>query len=134
MEIFQAIWTALTTESNLVMQLILIPLYFIEATVTIHLSDSLLNLNICKRKIICYILSLSIVTAISNVLFSDTLKVIISITFVPLFSVFVFKVSFFKGLLIEFLPMIEFMVKIVLDLLSIPSNNFILKLYFFANR
>ena len=56
MKIFQTIWTALTTENELLTNLICIPLAFIEATAIIFLSMSLLNLNISKKKTLFFIL------------------------------------------------------------------------------
>ena len=104
MEIFQTIWTALTTENELLTNLICIPLAFIETTAIIFLSVSLLNLNISKKKIIAFIISVSIITICGIFFFTDALKATINLLFIPLFSVLVFKVSFVKGLLIEFIP------------------------------
>ena len=106
MEILQTIWSALTTENEFIMKLISIPFTFIELAITILLSDILLNLNISKKNIIIYILSSSLVSILSSFLLSDTLKVIINIIYTPLFAVFVLKINFFKGLLIEFLPIV----------------------------
>ena len=106
MEILQTIWTALTTDNELTMKIISIPFTFIEFIATILLSSSLLNLKISKRNIILYIISSSIISIFSNLLLFYILRVIINIIFTPIFAVLVLKLSFFKGLLIEFLPIL----------------------------
>ena len=104
MEIFQTIWTALTTEDELLTNLICIPLAFIETTAIIFLSMSFLNLNINQKKVIAFIVSVASVTVLGIFYFNNVLKGVVNFLFIPLFSVFVFKVSFVKGLLIEFIP------------------------------
>ena len=78
MEIFQTIWTALTTENELLTNIICIPLSFIDAALTIFLSISLLNLKISKKKTLLYIVIIPIVSNITSLLFSDTLKIIVN--------------------------------------------------------
>ena len=56
MEIFQTIWTALTTESKFITGLVCIPSAYIEVTLTILLSNILLNLNINKKNMLLFIL------------------------------------------------------------------------------
>ena len=106
MEILQTIWTALTTENEVVLHFIEIPFVYIEATLTILLSMILLSLNISKKKIILFILIIPTVSNITNFIASEPVKVVINLISIPLLSVFLFKLNFFKGLLIEFLPMI----------------------------
>ena len=106
MEIIQTIWIALTTNNEILTNIICIPLAFIESTAIIFLSISLLNLKINKKKIISFILSLSIVSVLNIFFLPEALKATINLLFIPLFAVFVFKVNFFKGLLIEFIPII----------------------------
>ena len=106
MEIFQTIWTALSTENEALINTLFIPFTFIEVTVSILLANALLNLKLSKRKILLYIIIAPLVSTLTSIFFTNTLKVIINIIFVPLFAVFVLKLSFFKGLLIEFLPII----------------------------
>lgn len=110
MEFLQTIWTALTTENETLLNYIAIPFSFIEIALTILLSNSILNLKLSRKKIILYIIIIPIVSNLAAFLFSDTLKIIVNIVFTPLFAVFVLKLNFFKGLLIEFLPMIIMLV------------------------
>ena len=110
MEIFQTIWTALTTKNETLMSFISIPFILIEATASIFLSNALLNLKLNKKKILLYIVIISIVSIFTNLFLSDNLKVAVNLLFIPLFVVLVLKLSFFKGLLIEFLPIITMLI------------------------
>lgn len=106
MEIFQTIWTALTTENETLLIIQGIPLVYIEIAVTILLTNSLLNLKLSNKQIMLFILIVPTISNFSTFVFPDTIKIIINLITIPLFSVFVLKLSFFKGLLIEFLPVI----------------------------
>lgn len=106
MEIFQTIWTALTTESKFITGLVCIPFAYIEVTLTILLSNILLNLNINKKNMLLFILVLPTISNITTFLFSDTVRIIINLISLLFFTFFIFKLSLFKGLLIGFLPII----------------------------
>ena len=136
MEIFQTIWTALTTENELVKNLVCIPLAYIEITLTILLSNTLLNLKLSKKKILLFILILPTISNITTFLFSDVIRIIINLISVILFTVFILKLNIFKGLLIEFLPMIFILISQTIwtnfanIILGISSNEFaIIPLY-----
>lgn len=110
MEIFQTIWTALTTENESLISIIGIPFFYLELAVMTLLTMTLLNLKIDKKRFILFILIVPTISNIANILLSDTLKVIITIICTPIFAILILKVSFFKGLLIEFLPIVVMMV------------------------
>ena len=67
MEIFQTIWTALTTPNEGLINILSIPLTFVELTVTMLLFTSILNLKISMKQKICYVIILSAWTNISNI-------------------------------------------------------------------
>lgn len=120
MEIFQTIWTALTTENEVLLSYITIPFTYIEITFTLLLSMTLLNLKIDKKRILLFIFTVPTISNIANMLSSDTLKVIVSLISTPLFAVFILRIGFFKGLLIEFLPI--FIILISQTIWSTCSN------------
>lgn len=131
MEILQTIWTALTTENEFIIKMVSIPFTFIELTITIFLAIALLDLKLSKKNILIYIISSSLISILSNLLLSDTLKIIINIIYTPLFTVFVLKLNFFKGLLIEFLPIV-FMLIVETIFLNIASFIFSIPIEKFA--
>ena len=59
MEIFKTIWTALTTENELLSMLLLIPDTFIEILVNMLLFTTLLNIHAEKKVKIKYVLTYS---------------------------------------------------------------------------
>lgn len=110
MEIFQTIWTALTTENELLTTIICIPFSFIESALTILLSNQLLNLKLTRKNILLFTFLIPVISMLTNLCFNNTIKVIITLISIPLFAVIVFRINFFKGLLIEFLPVIIMLV------------------------
>ena len=106
MQIFQIIWTALTTENKFMTGLVCIPFVYIEITLTILLSNKLLNLNISKKNMLLFILVLPTISNISTFLFSDTIRIVINLIALLIFTTFILKLNLFKGILIEFLPML----------------------------
>lgn len=130
MEIFQTIWTALTTENEVLTNIICIPLAFIEAAAYIYLAIALLNLKISKKKVFLFILIVPIISNITTFFFNDTLKVIINLISIPLSAVVILKLSLFKGLLIEFLPIVILLISETIwssffnIVLNIPANMF----------
>ena len=130
MEILQTIWTALTTENEFIMNLICFPLGYIEVFLSILLSITILNIKISKKKLFLYILILPTLSHIANNFFSPSIKEIVNIVSTPLFAILVFKIGFFKGLLIEFIPIIFVLISETIwtnfanIVLSISSNQF----------
>ena len=130
MEIFQTIWTALTTENEALMKFVSIPFVYIEMALVTYLAISLLNLNVTKKRFLLYIFLVPTISNIANFLFSDTIKVLVTLISTPLFAIFILNISFFKGLLIEFLPISFILISETIwlnfanILLNIPSDHF----------
>lgn len=106
MEILQTIWTALTTENKIIMNIIQIPCVYIEVALAILLSNTFLKLNISKHKILLFILVLPTISNITSFIFPDEIKIGINLVCIVLFTIFILKLNIVKGLLIEFLPLI----------------------------
>jgi len=70
MNIFQTIWTALTTENAALTSWVIIPLYFIEAFVSMKLFTIILNIDSTKKRKILYILSVGLLGIIIKIFFS----------------------------------------------------------------
>ena len=66
MEIFNNIWTALSTPNELMMNLLLIPFSFIESTIIMYLFLYILNIKADKRQKILYVILSSITGLITN--------------------------------------------------------------------
>ena len=58
MELFQTIWTALTTENELLTSIIILPVCFIESTINLLIFTTLFNINVSMNKKVKYVLLL----------------------------------------------------------------------------
>lgn len=106
MEIFQTIWTALTTPNRWLINLLSIPLTFLEITVSMLLFTTVLNLTASRKKKILYVVCLSIWTIFTNILIPKPLGPIINMILLPFIVYFVFHATVLKSILAELIPTI----------------------------
>lgn len=106
MEILNNIWTALTTENITLINILSVPLSFIEVLVSMLLFLSILNINSNKKQRIIYLIIASIMAIVCSMFIPKPYSNIITIIAVPITVILIFKVSIFKGILAEFLPII----------------------------
>lgn len=104
MEIFQTIWTSLTTPNEGLINILSIPLTFIEMTVIMLLFSSLLNISVTKRQKIIYVFSTSLWTIISNTFIPKEYTVFINLLILPLSVFVIFKTSALKSILSLIIP------------------------------
>ena len=106
MEIFQTIWTTLITPNEQAVNLLNIPMGIIEATVSMLLFTTLLNMkNTAKQKIL-YILSMSTISILSNLLLSNVGAKFLNLILLPFIVMLTFKTTFVKGIFAEIIPYI----------------------------
>ena len=106
MEIFQTIWTALTTPNRWLINILSIPLTFLEITISMLLFTTVLNLTASRKKKILYIVCLSIWTIFTNILIPKPLGPIINMILLPFIVYFVFHATVLKSILAELIPTI----------------------------
>lgn len=106
MEIFQTIWTALSTPNPTLIQIIGIPFVFIEITVSVLLFTTLLNIPKDKFQQIRYIVLVSVISIISNNFIPKPYGPLLHMILTPFLIMFIFKISFLKSLVAEILPTI----------------------------
>jgi len=121
MEFFQTIWIALTTENQMLINILNIPLAFIEATVSMLLFTTILNISTNIRQKVLYVLLLSIISNTINLIIPVPINIVLSILVVPLLIITIFKTKLLKALVAEIIPYI-FLVIIEL-FLSKPFLN-----------
>ena len=130
MEIFQTIWTALTTENELLTNLLYLPVMLIESSINTLLFTTLLNINISKRQRIRYIIIVSFVLYLTGIFISNPLKSCINFVIIILFIHFILNVSILKSVLCTIIPILisVFCESIITKLLSliIGSNSILL--------
>jgi len=127
MEIFQTIWTALTTPNEELNYIITIPFTFLEATVTMLLFTAMLNIISTKSQKITYILVLSIISIVLNI-FLHEYSIIIKMILWPAIIMFIFKTTFLKSIVAEVISFFSFilaeslLLKIYLQILNITPE------------
>lgn len=129
MEIFQTIWSAMTTQNENMVTIICSPLYFIEALVNMLLFTTILDIRSSKNSRVLYIILISIVAIITRALIPDPYGIFINMIIIIFIIKFILKTSFFKALLSEFImialsSVLElFMLKFYQTVLKVPYDN-----------
>lgn len=110
LEIFQIIWTALTTPNEGLTAILFnkfgIPFVFIELTVNVLLFTTVLNIKYSKKQIVSYVLLLSLLSGIANTFLDKPYSSYINMVICPVLIYFIFNVSFLKSILAEIIIMI----------------------------
>ena len=106
MEIFQTIWTALTTENELLATLILLPETFLETTISMLLFLTLLNIHSNHKNKIIYVLTVSILSNLCNLLIPNPYRSIINLIIMVCSVKFIFKSTIFKSILAIIIPIL----------------------------
>lgn len=100
MEIFQTIWTALTTPNELLAKIMLIPLAFLEAFVSMLFFTTVLNIQTSKKQKINYVLCLGTLTNFINLIIPNSfIKFLLNTILWPIFVIVFLKTSILKGIL-----------------------------------
>ena len=103
MQIFQTIWTAMTTPNETMVTILCSPLYFIEAIVNMLLFTTVINISSSKKSKIIYVICISLLAIISRTLIPDPYGIFLNILVVILCIKFIFKTTILKSLLSEFI-------------------------------
>lgn len=131
MEILQTIWTALTTENVMLVNIINIPLVFIEMYVSMLLFTTVLNISVDKKQKILYVLILSIIGLITSWSIPVPYNTFINVIACPILVYFLFKTNILKAILAEIIPYVIFVLlgSIIVNLYTIssgiPTNSFV---------
>ena len=123
MEIFQTIWTALTTPNEILTNLLSIPLAFLDAYVCMLLFTTILNIPSTHKQRLIYVLAFGVFTNLINLTISNSFAVLLlSVIIWPVLVFYIFKISILKSILSEIIPYI----------LSLCLELFITKLFYVA--
>lgn len=125
MEIFQTIWTALTTENEFLAMVLLIPDTYIETLINMLLFTSVLNINTNKKSKIKFVLIYSTIISISNLFVPNPYKSFINLTLTLFFIHLFFKTNILKTILATIIPIfITVLCESIIMKLSISMFNF----------
>ena len=104
MEIFKTIWTALTTENELLSNIIYLPIMFLETIINTLLFSTLLNIDIEGSKKNKYIVFTSILLYVISIFVPNPYKSFINLV-ILLFTIhYFFKTSIIKTILATIIP------------------------------
>jgi len=120
METIQTIWHALTTENELLANIITTPLIFIEATVIMLLFTTILKIKSSNKQNLSYVLTVSIIGLICKTFISMPYGTVINIILMIISTKLIFKISIIKSILSLILPMF---IMVILE--YIISNTYI---------
>lgn len=129
MQIFQTIWTTMTTQNEIALSIIFFLLSFIEASVSMLLFTTIFDMKSSRKSKIIYVFLVAIVGSIIRIFIPDPFESFINILFILCSIKFVFKTSWLKALLSEFImialsTVLElFMFKFYQTVLNIPYDN-----------
>lgn len=113
-EILQTIWNSLTTENPGIINIISIPLTFIEIFISMLIFTTLLNIQTSKSKKILYVMVVSIFCIISRLIIPNPFNAYINLAVAFICLLTIFKISLFKSTIcLLFPPIIEALIESV---------------------
>lgn len=104
MEIFQTIWTALTTENELLTNILFLPIDIIEITLNMLIFTIILNFKSDNKTKIRYVLLGSLILYLEGLLVPNPYRSYFNIIAFPVIIALFFKVNILKGILATILP------------------------------
>ena len=131
MEIFQTIWTALTSENKILVNFINIPLVFIEMYVSMLLFTTILNISVNKKQKLLYVLILGIIGLITAWTIPAPYNTFINILACPLLVYTLFQTSILKSILAEIITYLIFIIigsillNFCVNICNIPTDAFV---------
>ena len=106
MEILQTIWTTLTTENEIAMNIITVPCMYIEVFINMLIFTLVLNLNTNIKTKFKYVMITSPICIIVSIIFSNPYKSIIVLVILALFIHYFFKTNILKTILAIIIPIL----------------------------
>lgn len=110
MEILQTIWSALTTENEVLVKATSIPMVFLEAAVTTLLFTTILNIESNRKQKFIYIISFSLISFISIYFIPGPYNTFINVLACPILVYLIFRTTILKSILAEIIPYIFFVI------------------------
>ncbi len=131
MEILQTIWTALTTENEMLIKVTSMPMLVLELTVSMLLFITILNIKSNIKQKIFYIVALSLIGFINLWFIPTPYNTFINIIACPILVYFIFKTNILKAILAEIIPYVFFVIigsvllNIGVTITKIPTDSFL---------
>lgn len=129
MQIFQTIWTAMTTQNEIALSIIFFLLSFVETSASMLLFTTIFDMKSSRKSKIIYVFLVAIVGSIIRIFVPDPYGSFLNILVVICCIKFIFKTTILKALLSEFIMIalsivLElFMLKFYQTVLNLPYDN-----------
>ena len=128
MQIFQTIWTAMTTQNEIALSIIFFLLSFVETSVSMLLFTTIFDMKSSRKSKIIYVFLVAIVGSIIRIFVPDPYGSFLNILVVICCIKFIFKTTILKALLSEF---IMIALSIVLELFMLNFYQTVLNLPYY---
>lgn len=106
MQIFQTIWTAMTTPNDIALSIVGFLSCFPEAIVNMLLFTTALNITTTRKSRISYVISISLIAILTRLFVPDPYGTFINMIVIIFLIKFILKSSFLKALLAEFMVIV----------------------------
>ncbi len=106
MQIFQTIWTAMTTQNETVSAFIFFPMYYIDTFVNMLLFTTIFSVASSRKSKIIYMLSMGTIAFLTRTFMPDPYGTFINMIVIIFLIKFVLKVTWLKSLLSEFIVIV----------------------------
>lgn len=106
MQIFQTIWTAMTTPNDIALSIVGFLSCFPEAIVNMLLFTTVLNITTTRKSRISYVISISLIAILTRLFVPDPYGTFINMIVIIFLIKFILKSSFLKALLTEFMVIV----------------------------
>ena len=129
MEIFQTIWTALTTENELTLNVIGFFLCFVDMFVNMLFFTTLLGIKTSKKSKVIYVILMGLIAFLSRNVIPDPYGTFLNLAIDIIFIKFILRATWLKSLISEFIAVaittiLElFLQKVCLEILNIPYES-----------
>lgn len=129
MEIFQTVWTALTTPNEVLLNILSFPIYFVEALTQMLLFTTILNIKTTAKSKVIYIITIVVVSFIFRTFIPDPYGSFANMIIFVLLVKFILNASLLKSILAEFIVLtlgsiLELLVfKIYFTVFNIPYDS-----------
>lgn len=129
MEILQTIWTALTTENEVLINFTGFPMCLLDAFIVMLFFTTILNIKATNKMKVIYVLCFSILGFICRTFIKNPYGIILNMILLPMCVFFILKANFIKSIFAEIIPyaisliLETFFGKMLLLITKIPINS-----------
>ena len=108
MEILNNIWTALSTENEILTKILTLPLMFVEISLSLYIFLYFLKFDITQRKQIVYIITVSLFSIVSDIFIPQPYSVFINYLFIFIVLIKYFRLNFIQAICAIIIPLTIF--------------------------